>query len=183
MGRANCDFEMRVYKDPPMDGDDGEKSFGSEIVLGDENEEEDAALALFRDWLAELADGQMIWREVWAQSSAWPDVATPDQRSEAIRADSPSRSMAPLNLGAPELDVAVARPRKLAFEFRGGQTGSDTRERRRERNGSRNDRPTHSNQGRHSYREAEHPTSRFNERTTIDNQRSQVADCVTNQDR
>ena len=84
MGRANCDFEMRMYKDPPMDGDDGEKSFGSEIVLGDENEEEDAALALFRDWLAELEDGQMIWRDAWAQSSAWPDVATPDQSTEVL---------------------------------------------------------------------------------------------------
>ena len=62
MGRGNSSFEMDMDKDPLMGGDDGEKSFGYEIVTCGENEEEDVAFALFQDWLVGLADGQTIWR-------------------------------------------------------------------------------------------------------------------------
>ena len=108
-----------------------QNNFGCEIVPDGSHEDGDEGFKVFQEWLSVCEDVKKIWDAGWALEQDGPHVATPNQRSEAIRADSPSRGMLPLDLGAPELDVAVARPRKLAFEFCKRQTGGEGQTRRR----------------------------------------------------
>ena len=125
MGLGNCTFGMSMEKVPLMDGDVRQNNFGCEIVPDGSHEDGDEGFELFQEWLSVCEDVKTIWDAGWALGQDGPHVATPNQRSEALRADSLSRRMVPLDLGAPELDVAVARPRKLAFEFCKRQTGGE----------------------------------------------------------
>ena len=74
MGRANCDSEMRVYKDPVLGGDDGGNFFGAWEYVHGGDWEEDLGYELFEEWLEECDD--FLAREllVGSEESVEPEV-------------------------------------------------------------------------------------------------------------
>ena len=95
-----------------------------------ETDNEDEAFRRFQDWLIECEEVTAIWACGWALGQDGKDLATRSQRAEAIDESTLQQSMAPDDLGAPELGVASVRPRMLAIEFCGKQDGGEWQGRR-----------------------------------------------------
>ena len=113
-----------------MGGEEGKGSFGSDNVMVVETDDEDEAFRRFQDWLIECEEVTAIWACGWALGQDGKDVATRSKRAEAIDESTLQQSMAPDDLGAPELGVASVRPRMLTIEFCGKQDGGEWQGRR-----------------------------------------------------
>ena len=119
MGAGNCGFGISMEKDPLLGGDAGKRILIREFARNGSEDDDDEGYAGFQEWLTICEDVTQVWKVGWALATDGPMVATPELRTAMIGTCEMDKSMARIDLGSQELDVASQRPRKLANEFGG----------------------------------------------------------------